>query len=114
MLRYCGAALIALAAVLALRGQKSEFAGLVSLAAGVILFGAAAGNFLPALRELVLLLESSAFGCYAGTLMKALGVTLAAQFTAELCRDAGEGALASKLELAGKAEILLLSVPLVK
>jgi stage III sporulation protein AD len=41
-------------------------------------------------------------------------VTLAAQFTAELCRDAGEGALASRLELAGRAEILLLALPLIR
>ena len=114
MLRYYGAALIALAAILALRGQKSEFAGMVSLAAGILLFGGAAEAFLPALREIGALLEGSALGGYAATLMKALGVTLAAQFTAELCRDAGEGALASRLELAGRAEILLLALPLIR
>ena len=36
------------------------------------------------------------------------------QFSAELCRDAGESAIASKLELVGKAEIILLCLPLLR
>ena len=41
-------------------------------------------------------------------------MTLAVQFSAELCRDAGESAIASKLELVGKAEIIILALPLVR
>ena len=114
MLRYCGAAMTALAAVLILRGQKSEFAGIVSLAAGALLFGMAASACFPAFRELIVPLEDGALSGYTATLLKALGITLAAQFGAELCRDAGEGALASKLELAGRAELMLLALPLIR
>jgi stage III sporulation protein AD len=35
-----------------------------------------------------------------------------AQFAADACRDAGESALASKMELAGKITILILALPL--
>ena len=47
-------------------------------------------------------------------LMKALGIGVVCQFTAELCRDAGEAVLASRVEFFGKIEILLLSVPLLQ
>ena len=36
------------------------------------------------------------------------------QFTAELCRDAGEQVLASRVEFFCKVEIILLSLPLVR
>ena len=47
-------------------------------------------------------------------LMKALGIGIVCQFTAELCRDAGEQVLASRVEFFGKVEIILLSVPLLQ
>ena len=39
------------------------------------------------------------------------GVTVAAELAAQLCRDAGAGALAQKLELVGKAVILCACLP---
>lgn len=113
MIKYCGIALCALAAVLILKGQKSEFSGMVTLAAAVLLFGVAAAEFYPALKFINEAISGTAFEEYIGVLVKALGITLAVQFSAELCRDAGESAIASKLELVGKAEIILLCLPLI-
>ena len=45
-------------------------------------------------------------------MFKTLGICFLAQFAADSCRDAGESALASKVELAGKISILVLSLPL--
>ena len=45
-------------------------------------------------------------------LLKALGIASAAQITADICRDAGEAAIAGQVEMLGRAEILLLSLPL--
>ena len=113
MIKYCGVALCALTAVIVLRGQKSEFAGIVALAAAVLLFGAAAVEFWPVLSELRRMIEGTSFEGCLSTLVKALGITLAVQFSAELCRDAGESAIASNLELVGKAEMILLCLPLI-
>ncbi len=114
MLKYCGAALLALVGVIVLRGQKSEFAGLVSLAASVILLGASVAIFLPVIEFVFEAVDGTGFGEYLSTLTKALGITLAVQLSADVCRDAGEVSLASKLELVGKAEILVLCLPLVR
>lgn len=114
MLKYCGIALTALFTVLLLRGQKSDFAGFAALAAAMLLLGAAVKEYLPAMTFLAETAEGTAFEGHLATLTKALGITLAVQFTAEICRDAGEGGLASKLELVGKAQILLLSIPLLR
>lgn len=113
MVKYCGIALCALTAVLLLRPQKSEFAGYIGIAASVILFGAAITSFLPIFGYIREITAGTVFTDHLGALAKAVGITLAVQFTADVCRDAGESALASKLELVGKTEILLLCLPLV-
>jgi len=45
-------------------------------------------------------------------LLKTLGLCFLTQTAADVCRDAGEGSLASKVELAGKTAVLLLCLPL--
>lgn len=44
--------------------------------------------------------------------LKAVGLAYITDFIADACRDAGQISLASKAELAGKATIFLLSVPI--
>jgi len=47
------------------------------------------------------------------TLLRIMGVAYVAEFGAQICKDAGEGSLSAKVELAGKLIILGLSIPLV-
>ena len=64
-------------------------------------------------RQVTELLQAAALpGKYALILFKALGLCWLAQFAADSCRDAGESALASKVELAGKTAVLLTTLPL--
>ena len=49
---------------------------------------------------------------YLDTVLRVIGVAYLAAFGGQVCRDAGEGALAAKVELAGKVLILAMSVPL--
>lgn len=113
MIKYCAVALCALAAILFMRSGKSDFAGFVGIAASAILLGAAALTAAPVFEYVTAAVSGTVFGTYLDTLTKAIGITVCVQFVSEICRDAGENSLASKLELVGKAEILLLCVPLV-
>ena len=111
MIKYCGLVLCALAAMLVLRGAGSPFAGFVGITASVILLVAAASAFAPIFEFADEIVSGTSFGGYISSVMKALGIALAVQFASEICRDSGENAMASKLELIGKAEILLLCIP---
>ena len=64
------------------------------------------------LREL--LGESGLSEAHAGLLFKALGIALICEFAAGLCRDAGETALAGRVELGARIVLLGLAVPLVE
>ncbi len=50
---------------------------------------------------------------YLQLMLKIIGIAYLCQFSAELCRDAGEASVAGKIELAGKLLILSLSMPMV-
>lgn len=48
---------------------------------------------------------------YIDTIIKMIGVAYLAEFGAQVCRDAGESAVATKIELAGKVVIVTYSIP---
>lgn len=109
------AGVVVVAAFLAviLRQQRPEQALAVSLAAGLGILALVVSKALPVIGSLRELLEGAALPAeYGAILFKALGICLLTQLAADACRDAGEAALASKAELAGKLLLLTLALPL--
>jgi stage III sporulation protein AD len=49
---------------------------------------------------------------YLETILKIIGIAYIAEFGAQITKDADQGALASKIELAGKIIILSLAIPI--
>ncbi len=98
---------------LTLRGQRPELAVCLSLAAGAAVLLMIMQHIIPILSSLGKMLEGSAIPSeYIKTVLKATGICLLTQLTADTCRDAGETALAGKAEFAGRILLLLLSLPL--
>ena len=82
--------------------------GLVVILVGVILSWAS-----PLVAYLRDLTGISALSEYAEFLFKALGIAWLTQCCADICREGGESGAANGVELAGKVELLLLSLPLI-
>ena len=104
---------VALVTTQLIRGRAPALALLVSLAALVVLLGL----LLPGLQTVwqrfqSLLAQSGLENSLFLPLLKVLAVTQITRLAAELCRDAGEKALAAKLELCGGAASLLCVLPL--
>ena len=96
-----------------LKRYHQEYSIIISIAAGVIILFEILANITPAIRQINTLLSSAGLSAeYAAILFKSLGICFLAQFAADSCRDAGESALASKVEFAGKIAIVVLSLPL--
>lgn len=110
-LRILGVGLISSVCALLLKKQTaaSFFVPLFGLSAVLLLI---VGQYGQILSTLLAALSDSGFGRYGTLMVKSLGVGLIAQFAGNICRDFGEENLASGIELAGKAEILLLCLPL--
>jgi stage III sporulation protein AD len=49
---------------------------------------------------------------FAGTLLKMLGITYVAEFSASICQDAGYQMIARQIEILGKLTILVMSMPI--
>ena len=49
---------------------------------------------------------------FAGTLLKMLGITYVAEFSASICQDAGYQTIARQIEILGKLTLLVMSMPI--
>lgn len=50
---------------------------------------------------------------YLHTLLKIIAIAYVTEFGAQICRDAGEGAVAGKIEFAGKVIVMVMAVPII-
>lgn len=50
---------------------------------------------------------------YVETILKIIGIAYIAEFASQITKDAGQGAIASKIELGGKILILALAIPII-
>jgi stage III sporulation protein AD len=50
---------------------------------------------------------------YLNTILKIIGIAYVTEFGAQVCRDAGESAVAGKIEFAGKILVMVMAVPII-
>ena len=110
MLAFC---LLTAVLAMVLRQYRPEYAVLLTIGCGVVLFAAMLGQ-LSAVRETLdaALSRAELPSGLTETVFKGLGICVLGEYTAQLCRDAGEGAIALKAELAGKIALLILALPM--
>jgi stage III sporulation protein AD len=105
-----------LGAVLALtvKKQNPETALTITIACSVLIFF----MVLPLLRESIALLARIGGMLdggmpYVALAVKVIGVAYMAELGASICADAGESAIAAKIDLAGRLIVLVLAVPVI-
>lgn len=115
LVAVCALAVCTSMVAIYLRELRPEMARLLSLAAGVVIMAAIvpmAAEFVAGVSEFAAI--SRPLDEFIRPLLKITAIAYIAQFAAELCRDAGEGALAGRVELAGKTVITLMSFPIIR
>ena len=111
--KFCGLAILALVAFSVVRYMGKDFEVPIKLSAAVVFGGLLLSMAQPLILWIRGNLTTGVAAPYANILMGALGIGLATGFCADICRDCREPSLASYVEMAGRLEILLLSLPLV-
>lgn len=114
VLQIVAIGLIATVLIVVVKSQRPELAVLLSMAAGVVIFLLVLGK-IGSIMDIIKDLASRAgiSMVYLGTILKIIGIAYIAEFGAQICRDAGEGAVATKIEFAAKVLIMVLAVPIV-
>ena len=110
-LATCAVCAAALGAVV--KRSSREHALLLAAVTAVLLLLAALEGAGPLFRELEGLSSAFPGECFP-VMLKAVGITIAGQLAAQLCKDAGESALAYAVELAAKAAVLAAAFPLLR
>lgn len=114
ILQVVGFALIATVLAVTLRRDKPELGLLVGVAAGTVIFLAMIGRIGAVISVFSGIAGRAGLNLiYLNTILKIVGVAYIADFGAQVCRDAGEGALAVKVEFAAKVLILVLALPII-
>lgn len=115
ILQIVGLGLIATIFIVLIKDGKAGAHGiLISVAVGVIIFililpkVAAVIDFLKNLSN-----KANINTFFMATILKIIGIAYIAEFGSQVCRDAGESAVASKIEFAAKALIMVMAIPII-
>lgn len=108
-----GAALMVTVLLIIVRKERPEIAVLLSVAAASLILTALLKN----INQVLLVFSNLALKTqlnlsYLKLIVKIVGLAYLAGFGAQICKDAGEGGMAAKIELAGKIFILTLGIPI--
>lgn len=114
IIQVVGFALVATVLVLILKEQVPMMAFLLSLFAGIVIFLFLIGKISDIIDMLESLADRSKVNIvFFQTVLKIIGIAYIAEFGAQVVRDAGQEAIASKIELAGKVLIIVLAIPII-
>lgn len=106
--------LVATILIILLQEQKSSVAFLLLLFTVIVIFLTVLDQLTYVFTLLSYMADQAQVEpMYFKTILKIIGIAYIAEFGAQLIRDAGLNALASKVELAGKLFILMLAIPIV-
>ena len=114
VIKIIGIGLLALIIIVILKQYKPEFAIYVSMIAGVLILVLS----IQKLTGIINLLQSLANKTYINKsflsiLLKITGIAFITEFAVSICSDAGEKAIASKIERGSKVIIIAMSRPII-
>lgn len=112
--KICGIVICALCVCVVFKNIKNEYSLFIRLiiTISVSLFSLAVIS--PLLKYITELSSGTSLSEYFPILIKALGIAMAIQITSDICKDAGENSLAERIAVFGRAEILILTIPIIK
>lgn len=113
IITVAGIAVAAAGAAILLKQYKPEYAFGISIAAGVIFLLFIVTRAQGIIEEIGDFANASGIASENyGIILRCLGICLITNAAAETCKDCGQGSIASKVVIAGKALVLIIALPL--
>lgn len=114
IIKIIGVGLIALIIIIIVKQYRPEFTMYVSVAAGIIIL-------LLVMDKLSLIIDlltnlankTSVNNEFIFLLIKITGIAILTEFASSVCKDSGETAIASKVDMGGKIIIIAMSIPII-
>lgn len=114
IIKIAGIGLIALILIIIIKQYRPEFAVYISLCAGAIILTlvmSKTSGIIGILTELSNKVSDN--NGFLTILMKITGIAFITEFAVSICKDSGESAIASKIDLGGKVVIISMSIPII-
>ncbi|MCA1320580.1 stage III sporulation protein AD [Bacillus haimaensis] len=113
IIQIVGLGLVATFLALIVKEQKPTFAFMLVVFVGCVIFLFLIDQVFHVIRMLErIAVNANVNLIYVETILKIVGIAYIAEFGAQITKDAGQGAIASKIELAGKILILAMAIPI--
>ncbi|MFV8827958.1 stage III sporulation protein AD [Alkalihalobacterium sp. APHAB7] len=113
IIQIVGLGLITTFLALVVKEQKPTFAFLLTVFVGILIFLFIIDEIVKVVTMLEDIAKSANINMvYVQTILKIIGIAYIAEFGAQIAKDAGQAAIASKIELAGKILILVMAIPI--
>jgi len=114
IIKIVGIAFIALIIIIMLKQYKPEYAIFISILTGILILILVMDR----LTGIINLIESiqdkfSINTEFIALLIKITGIAFLAEFAVSICKDSGESAIASKIEIGSKIIIISMSIPII-
>lgn len=114
IIQVVGLGLLATILILVLKQQMPLFAFLLAVFTGIVIFLFLLGKISEVIAMLENLAQKSGVNpVFLKTILKIIGIAYIAEFGAQTVRDAGQEAIASKIELSGKILIMAMAIPII-
>ena len=114
VIKLIGIGMLALIVIIVIKQYRPEFAVYISIIAGVLILVLS----LQKMGQIVTLIKSIAEkagvnGSFLSIILKITGIAILAEFAISVCKDSGETAIASKIEMGSKVIIISMSIPII-
>lgn len=113
VIKLIGVALLSVVLCLIIKKDRPEIAVFVGVVAGIVILMAV----VPKLNFIITGIQDLANkanipSMYISLIIKLIGIAYLMEFAIQICKDCGEGNIASKLEFGGKIIIMTMSFPI--
>ncbi|UOE95917.1 MULTISPECIES: stage III sporulation protein AD [Bacillaceae] len=113
IIQIVGLGLVTTFLALVVKEQKPIFAFLLTVFVGVLIFLFLIDEISRVLQMLEQIAVTANINMvYLQTILKIIGIAYISEFGAQIAKDAGQAAIASKIELAGKVLIMVMAIPI--
>lgn len=114
IIKIIGIALIALIIIILLKQYKPEFVMYVSLIAGALILFLVIDELTGIVKLIQSIADKASINSqFLSILLKITGIAFLSEFAVSICKDSGEAAIASKVELGSKIIIISMSIPII-
>lgn len=114
IIKIIGIGLISLILIIIIKQYRPEFTIYISIIVGVLIIVLSLDKLTGIINILTTLSNKTGINSqYLGILLKITGIAILTEFAVSICNDAGESAIATKIDLGGKVIIISISIPII-